>query len=108
MIKLNPTLAAGVLFAVINISPADGWAATEHSDIQINVIHDEYVRIVGTAAGASRMYSNYDVATWIFPNTVDLGTIGLESNMSGNCDFSMTTINNFRLLHTVTGESLTP
>ena len=47
-------------------------AATEHTDIQINVIHDEYVKIVGTAAGSSRMYSNYDVANWIFPNTLNL------------------------------------
>ncbi len=82
-------------------------AATEHTDIQVNVIHDEYVKIVGTAAGSSRMYSNNDVANWIFPNTVDLGTLGLESNMSGNCALSVSTQNNFKLLHTVSGQRLT-
>ena len=104
-----------MLFIALTIAPscafvATAYAATESSHINIQVTHDEYVRIIGSAAGSSRTYSNNDIANWIFPSIVDLGTLGLELNMLGNCDVSMTTLNNFDffdLLHTTSGNSLT-
>lgn len=96
-----------LLFLALTSAQSCAYAATESTHINIQVTHDEYVRIVGSAAGSSHVYSNNDVANWIFPNIVDLGTLGLESNMQGNCDLSMTTLNNFDLLHTVSSQSLT-
>lgn len=104
--KLTPTLI--VLTFVSTLSAASSaFGATESTHISVQVTHDEYVRIIGSAAGSSRTYSNNDIANWIFPNIVDLGTLGLESNMPGNCDVSMTTLNDFDLLHTVSTQSLT-
>lgn len=103
MIKKTTLFLLGVLLTPISYT----YAATEHTDININVIHDEYVRIIGSAAGSSRFYSNEQIANWIFPNTVDIGTIGLESNIAGDCDLNVSTLNNFQLLHTVNSEKLT-
>jgi len=96
-----------LLFLALTTTLSCAYAATESTQINLQVIHDEYVRIVGSAAGSSNSYSNNDIANWIYPNVVDLGTLGLESNMQGNCDFTMTTLNNFDLLHTVSNQSLT-
>lgn len=95
------------LFSILLAPIFNTYGATEHTDIDISVIHDEYVRIIGSAAGSSRFYSNEQIANWIFPNVVDLGTLGLESNLAGDCDFSISTLNNFQLLHTVNSEKLT-
>ncbi len=96
-----------LLILTLSTTLTCAYAATESTQIGIQVTHDEYVKIVGSAAGSSNTYSNNDIANWIFPNIVDLGTLGLESNMQGNCDLSMSTLNNFDLLHTVSASSLT-
>ncbi len=103
MIRVNKLVALCILFASSSVA----FAATDTTDINISVTHVPYVKFIGTAPGSSRFYGNNDIANWIFPSIVDLGTLGLESNVGGNCDINFSTINNFRLLHTVSGNSLT-
>ena len=91
----------------ILIVSSNAFAATDTTDVDISVTHTPYVNFTGTAPGSSRFYGNNDIANWIFPAIVDLGTLGLESNIGGNCDINFTTLNNFDLLHTVSGNSLT-
>ena len=64
------------------------------------------MNFTGAAPGASRFYDNADVANFIFPVQVNLGTMGLASNVSGDCDLEFSTINNFKLLHTVSNKNL--
>ncbi len=82
-------------------------AATKSKSINLNLSYNPYVKFVGTAAGSSNTYSNNDIAFWIFPSVVDLGTLGLESNINETCDISFSTSNNYRLRHTVSGQNLT-
>ncbi len=83
-------------------------AAGESTDILVRVIHDQYVRLTGTVAGSSRTFSVDDVKPpdgsrpW-----VSLGSLGLESNIAGNCDIDFSTQNNFKLKHTVSNKRLT-
>lgn len=96
-----------VIGSVSLICMSAAFAATDQTGIDISVTHAPYVTLIGTAPGSTRYYGNNDIANWIFPSIVDLGTLGLESSVSGNCDINFSTANNFRLLHTVSGNSLT-
>ena len=103
MIDTKTILACLSLFSYTAIS----HAASDQTDIELSLTHTEYVKLTGTAPGSSRQYDNNDIANWIFPSVVDLGTMGLESNVGGNCDLNFSTLNNFQLLHTVSGNRLT-
>lgn len=86
-------------------------AARESTNIEISAVFDEYVRLVGTAVGASRFFSADDVRSIGKGNKAvgpshSLGTLGLASNMVGNCTLNFTTQNNFSLLHIVNGQKL--
>ncbi len=83
------------------------FAATDQTNLEFDYTYTPYVKFIGTAPGSSRQYDNNDIANWIFPSVVNLGTLGLESNVGGTCDVNFTTLNNFDLLHTVSGSSLT-
>ena len=93
-----------VAFLILNTSV---YAATDQTDIEFSYTYTPYVKLIGTAPGSSRAYGNNDIANWIFPSVVDIGTLGLESNVGGDCDMTFSTLNNFNLLHTVSGNSLT-
>jgi len=82
------------------------YAATETTVIDISHTYTPYVSLTGTAPGSSRFYDNDDLVNFVFPLSVNLGTMGLESNVGGNCDLNFTTANNFKLLHTVTSNNL--
>ena len=103
MIKIRRLLVAGLL----GLSCVQSNAATDQTDIELSYTYTPYVKLIGTAPGSSRQYDNNDIANWIFPSVVDLGTLGLESNVTGSCDINFSTLNNFNLLHTVSGNSLT-
>jgi hypothetical protein len=105
MIKLKTILTVGVMCIPQVFIHA---ATNDQTEIDINVTHTPYVKLIGSAPGSSRFYGNNDIANWIFPSIVDLGTMGLESNVAGNCDMNFSTVNNFQLLHTVSNNSLTP
>ncbi len=83
------------------------YSATNQTEIELNFTHTPFVNLVGTAPGSNRMYDNNYIADWIFPVNVDLGTLGLASNILGGCGVNFSTANNFDLLHTVSGASLT-
>ena len=104
MINVKTLIASGILLA----TGAVAFAASDTTQIDLSVTHVPYVKLIGTAPGSSRFYGNNDIANWIFPSIVDLGTLGLETNVGGNCDINFSTLNNFDLLHTVSNNSLTP
>ncbi len=83
-------------------------AAGESTDILVNIIHDQYVHLTGTAVGSSRTFS---VDTVKPPDgskpLLNLGTLGLESNFAANCTMDFSTQNNFKLRHTVSNRRLT-
>jgi len=91
-----------VLFASIAalVVPHMTKADTDSTDITISHTYTPYVNLIGTAPGASRFYDNDDLVNTIIPIPVNLGTMGLASNISGNCDLNFTTANNFKLIHT--------
>ncbi len=92
-------------FVLLSLSSLT-YSATKQVDIEFQVTHTPYVHFTGTAPGSTRVYDNDDIANWIYPVVVDIGTLGLESNVTGNCDISFSTLNNFDLLHTGSGNSL--
>lgn len=81
-------------------------AATDSTVIELSHTYFPYVNFTGTAPGASRFYDNDDLAFLIFPLSVNLGTMGLESNVGGTCDLNFTTANDFKLRHTVSNNNL--
>ncbi len=83
------------------------FAATDTTVINMSSTYTPYVNFTGTAPGSSRFYSNTDIVNWVTPSVVSLGTLGLESNVGGNCDISFSTQNNFKLLHTISSSNLT-
>ncbi len=106
MINIKPLIVA-VSASILCVSSAIAFAASETTEINVSVTHVPYVKLIGTAPGSSRFYGNNDIANWIFPSVVDLGTLGLETNVGGNCDINFSTLNNFDLLHTLSNNSLT-
>lgn len=85
------------LSSVFLISSSVAFAATDTTDIEINVTKDAYVNLIGTAVGSSNTFVTTDVDN----ATVSLGTLGLESNSAGDCDISVTSLNTFKLVHNV-------
>ncbi len=101
MIKLKtPTPKAFIYLSAAFIS-ASISAATDETVIELSHTYTPYVNFTGTAPGASRFYDNDDLVNFIFPLTVNLGTMGLESNVGGDCDLEFSTQNNFELQHTI-------
>ena len=84
-------------------------AAGESTDIQIKIIHDQFVKLSGTVVGASRTFSVDDIKppTGYSSPWVSLGTLGLESNFAANCTMDFSTRNGFKLRHTVSNKRLT-
>lgn len=94
----KPLFTTALFFATTSIA----LAATDTTDIQINVTKDAFVNLVGSAVGSSSTFTTDDIDN----ATVSLGTLGLESNSSGDCDISFSSANNYKLNHEVTGETL--
>ena len=100
--KIFFTTVSLLLFGLSNLA----FSATKQAEIDVQVTHTPYVNFTGTAPGSTRTYDNDDISNWIFPIDVDIGTLGLESNISGNCSINFSTLNNFDLLHNNTTSSL--
>ncbi len=85
------------------------YAATKSGNIQIAVGQFSYVNLKGTVVGAFKHFTvdeikpngNRRKGPWL-----KLGTLGLNSNISGNCDLEFTSLNNFKLRHTQTNKVL--
>lgn len=83
--------------AVLLASSSIALAATDSTDIEINVTKDAYVNLIGSLSG------NTSVAladTDVDGNTTVLGTLGTESNTTGSCDITVTSLKDYRLEHT--------
>lgn len=106
IMKLNTPLKLALLSAISCSFAYNAYAANDTSVINISHTYTPFVNFTGTAPGASRFYDNDALVNFVFPLSVNLGTMGLESNISGNCDLDFTTVNDFQLLHTVTSNSL--
>lgn len=101
MIKIIPQFLSIVFISALSGS---SLATTETADINLSFTHTNYVNLTGTVVGASRFFSAVDISD---PQTpVTLGTLGLESNMSGNCSMIFSTKNTFQLEHIVTSKVL--
>lgn len=91
--------------------PTSAIVAVEDSTtIDLEYTHTEYVNLTGTAVGASKFWTVDDVQP-VGNNPrgprVLIGTLGLESNVGGDCDLDFSTQNNFRLRHIISNQRLT-
>jgi spore coat protein U-like protein len=85
-------LASAVLLATSSFA----IAATDTTDIEINVTKDAYVNLIGSLSGNTVLpLAEADVNN----TTTTLGTLGTESNTVGDCDIDVTSANDFRLQH---------
>jgi len=106
MIKTFKTITA---IMTLLISTSAIVAVEDTSTIDLEFTHTEYVNLIGTAVGASRFWTVDDVqpvGNRRRGPRVSIGTLGLESNATGDCELDFSTQNNFRLRHTVTNQRL--
>lgn len=87
-------LSAAVLMASSSIA----LAATDTTDIEINVTKDAYVNLIGSLAG--NVVSTLSEAD-VNGTTTVIGTLGTESNTVGGCDIDISSVNDFKLQHDV-------
>lgn len=109
MKKLSFKLITSIAFVLFSSAQTLN-AAEDSTDIELNVDVSEYVNIIGTVVGASKYYTADEIAPTGNNNRGDwitLGSLGFESNNTGDCDVEFSTQNNFQLRHTVTNERLT-
>ena len=103
---VNRILLTSLFFISLNIV----HAANDTTSINLELTHTVFVNLVGTVVGAEKFFSVDDIkpAGRRGPGpTVSLGTLGVESNISGSCTLDFSTRNNFRLRHTVSNRRLT-
>ncbi len=93
--KLSKKLiTSAVLFASSSIA----LAATDSTEIEINVTKDAYVNFTGDLAG--NVSKDLTVAE-VNGTVTNLGNLGTESNTVGSCDLGISSLNDFRLQHNV-------
>ena len=100
---LNKPLKTAIAFILTVSAFSTSNAATDSTEITLSHTYEPYVTFTGTAPGASRFYDNNDVVPILFGALTNLGTLGLDSNVGGNCNINFTTVNNFALKHTENG-----
>ncbi len=91
--KLTQTLiASAVLLATSSVA----MAATDSTDITINVTKDAYVNLLGSLN--SNITKTLTLAE-VNGATTTLGDLGAESNTVAGCNVSFTSLNDFKLVH---------
>ena len=91
--KLTKTLFTSALFLATS---SLAMAASDTTDIEINVTKDAYVNFTGTLQGnIVKALTLADVNS----STTTLGTLGTESNTTGTCDVTFASDNDFKLVH---------
>ena len=86
-------LASAVLMASSSIA----FAATDSTDITINVTKDAYVNLTGTLNASTTV--NLTEAQ-VDGATTAVGTLGFESNTVGTCTVAFSSANGYKLVHT--------
>jgi hypothetical protein len=109
MMKLTPIhfiLLSASLLSVMALKSV--YAATDTTSVSLVIGQQEYVNMIGTAQGSSHNFSVNDIEPTgaVYP-IVSLGTLGFESNNTGDCTLHISTANNFKLRHTVSNVKLT-
>ena len=86
-------LASAVLLATSSFA----IAATDTTNIEINVTKDAYVNLLGSVltTNATAILSEVQVNG----ATTSLGTLGAEANTGGGCLMTFTSANGYKLLH---------
>lgn len=90
-------------------------AAEDSTEIELSYTYVEYLNFIGSAAGATRYFGHDEVMPLSnkgnpanrIGQTVNLGTLGLNSNITGDCTLDFSTQNDFQLEHTTSGKVLT-
>ena len=103
---VNTPLKTAIAFLLFVSTSSMTKAATDSTDITLSYTYAPYVSLTGTAPGASRFYDNSEITNSGAPLPVNIGTMGLESNVGGACDLIFSTANGFKLKHTITGNNL--
>lgn len=91
--KLSTSIIASALFIA---TTSFASAATDSTEIQIQVTKDAYVNLTGSLQGnVTKALAMADVDA----ATTSLGTLGTESNTTGSCSVAFKSDNDFKLLH---------
>jgi hypothetical protein len=96
--KLN-ILSSLTLFLLVS----GVYATSNISDIQLSFVKGNYLVLTGTAVGSVHNFSFDEIEN----NTVSLGTLGLSSSSSANCTVKFSSVNGYKLRHTVSNNVLT-
>lgn len=95
--KGSPLLVISLLVMTQFVS-----AGEDKTSIQLNVVSPGYVKFSGTVVDTSHYFSEVQVKPSSSQKpgpTISLGTLGLNSNVSGDCTLNFSTDNNFGLRH---------
>lgn len=90
------SLAFKLLVPLLSVMMGAVYAATDSSIVQIQVKHIEFLKIVGTAAGINKTIAVDDIRSG---NIVNIGSLGLESSIPGDCTLAFVSLNGFSLKH---------
>ncbi|MEE9326852.1 MAG: hypothetical protein V3U71_06100 [Cocleimonas sp.] len=85
-------IASAVLLATSSFA----IAATDTTEIEINVTKNAYVNFIGTLQGNTVQPLSTAQVDGV---TTTLGTLGFESNTTGTCTVSFSTVNDYKLVH---------
>jgi len=94
----KPLIASAILLASSTIA----FAATNSKTVQINVTEGPYVTLTGTAITAPTS----DFLTTNLGTAQTIGTLGFDSNVTGNCVVEFVSANAYDLLHAGTSAKL--
>ena len=98
MRRLSPRFLVPMLLAFSSMI----YAGSDNTEIAIEITQVEYLNLIGSAAGADKLLDANDIrpATKNGPNpTVSLGTLGLESSVTGSCTLDFVSLTGFKLKH---------
>ncbi len=97
-----------LLASLFSCSATMIFAANKTTLLELEVNYTPYVKLLGSAVGITKFFSVEDIKPlsggrpW-----VTIGSLGLESNISGSCTLDFASNNGFRLRHTVSNRRLT-
>ena len=84
------------------ISQSMLFAANDTSTIELQVTEQEYLQLVGSAVGSDHVFNVIDIDN----KTVSLGTLGIQSNIAGNCMMIFSSFNQFKMKNMLSGDDL--
>ena len=90
------SLTLKLLIPFLPIIVGVAHAASDSSIFDIQVKHDAFVRLVGSAAGIDKTIDVEDIR---LGNIVNIGTLGLQSTFSGSCSIDFVSLNGYSLKH---------